>query len=163
MTPAILFFGLMFQPPGTTPAAAPLSSFLMAGAIANASTAPHVGAFATYGVPIASDKLSWSSYIGNVSITKGKPAVTTQATTGVAQRVCLMSWGRAQVSCWLIGALGPGQTGGVTSVALDAGGGVAFEHIIARWPGMFGWLGGLQSKVAATVQTQIMISAGYSW
>lgn len=149
-------------PPAPLPTSA-LNSFLMSGAIANASATPHPGAFGVYGTPIASDKLSWSSYIGNVSVTNGKPVVTTQATTGIAQRVCLMTWGTVKISCWIIGALGPGQTGSVTSLALNAGGGVAFEHVWARWPGLFLWAGGLQSKVAATVQTQVLLSAGWSW
>ena len=140
-----------------------LNSFLMAGAIANVSTAPKPGGFVAYGTPIASDKESFSMYMGGIARVSGKLQTTTAATTGVAQRVCKMAIGHVDVSCWLIGMLGPGQTGPVTSLALDAGGGVLLEHMSVKWTGLMVWIGGLQSKVAAAVQTQAMVALGYSW
>jgi hypothetical protein len=157
----LLAFSLLAiaQPPTPIPAPpaapTPLPSFFMLGGEATASTTPRPGGFAAFGTPIASDKLSWSAYQAYFS--KGKPVST--ATTGVAQKVCRITIRQATATCWLVGAVGPGQTGTSTNLALNGGGGVSFENVF-RWPSLLLWVGALQNKSGSTNVTQVMIAVG---
>ena len=134
-------------------------AFVLAGANASASLTPRPGGFAAYGTPIASDKLSWSSYSGSITTVAGKPTVTTQATTGVAQRVANFTAGSWQFQGWIIGALGPGQAGSVTSLALNAGAGVSISR--KSWTHLFAWAGWQASQLAGKSSAQVQLAWGW--